>query len=341
MKPWTWRQAIIKSDLPSTTRHVLLTLACHMNDAGEQMFPSVRLLAFETNLSRQAVMKHMQAAAAAGWVRTSKHGYSGLKWARNEYDPCIPDDFVPRKFDEGAPNERKSGGQPDAEKAVNHVDQENGAKVNDDDISAGKAVNVVTEGGQSDAEKAVNHVDTNRPVEASIEQTTLVQAREKRARKKPNDDTDADFEHAWAIYPKREGGNPKAAALKAWRARLREGESAERLIAATRAYGDAQRRGGNVGTRFVKLASTFFGPDRHYADFAPRQDEAAQPDLLQADTAPIVADWWKAAGFEKKWDALNAGVTEGNARHWRDGRPVIKIPGANVLPWPEGTYERP
>ncbi|WP_205191559.1 helix-turn-helix domain-containing protein [Burkholderia sp. LMG 13014] len=340
MKPWTWRQAIIKSDLPSTTRHVLLTLACHINDAGEQAFPSIRLLAFETGLSRQAVMTHMQTAAAAGWVRTTKHGYGGQKWARNAYDPCIPDGFVPRSFENEASTIRLStGGQPDAEKAVNDVDQENEKVVNVVDIPAGKAVNDVTEGGQPDAEKAVNDVDTNRPVEASNEKTILSQSREKRARKKSNDDTDADFERAWSIYPKREGGNPKAAALKAWRARLREGEDAERLIAATGAYASAQRRAGNVGTRFVKLASTFFGPDRHYADFAPRHDDADQSDLLTAGDE--AAPWWVRAGFRTQWEAINIGVTEGNAKHWRDGRPLIKIVGANVEPWPEGTYERP
>ncbi len=35
LRSWTWRHGILKSDLPATTRHVLLTISCHMNDLGE------------------------------------------------------------------------------------------------------------------------------------------------------------------------------------------------------------------------------------------------------------------------------------------------------------------
>ncbi len=287
-------------------------------------------------------MTHMQIAASEGWVRTTKHGYGGQKWARNAYDPCIPDGFVPRSFEHDTPSDKQGNvGQRSEGKAVNHVDQENEKAVNVVDAPDGKVVNVVKEGGQRSEGKAVNHVDTNRPLEASNEKTTLSAHAEKRARKKANADVDADFELAWSLYPKRDGGNPKAAALKAWRARLREGEDVERLIAATRAYATAQQRAGNVGSRFVKLASTFFGPDRHYADFAPRQDEPAQSELLATVATATDVTWWVRAGFRTQWEALNIGVTEGNAKHWRDGRPLIKIVGANVEPWPEGTYERP
>ncbi|WP_157384051.1 helix-turn-helix domain-containing protein [Burkholderia glumae] len=266
MRPWTWRQAIIKSDLPSTTRHVLLTLACHINDAGEQAFPSIRLLAFETGLSRQAVMTHLQRAAAAGWVRTSKHGYGGQQWARNQYDPCIPDGFVPLSLQA------------------------------DDSPRMGQRQS------QPDAEKAVNQVDTNRPQELSIEKTTLSahattsESKKTRAPRKAVADGDVNFEEAWSIYPKRDGGNPKAAALKAWRARIAEGEEPERLIAAVRAYAASQRRIGNIGTRWIKQTSAFFGPDRYYADFADRLDDgigrdadtASNRDIFDADGAPKV-----------------------------------------------------
>ncbi|WP_186055231.1 DUF1376 domain-containing protein [Burkholderia gladioli] len=164
---------------------------------------------------------------------------------------------------------------------------------------------------------------------------------EKRARKKSNDDTDPEFEAAWKAFPKREGSNSKQAALGAWRARIREGESGQRLIAAVRAYAAAMTKDGSAGTRYVKQAATFFGPHRHYAEYAPRQDDGSQADLLQEDAKQNGAEWWWPAGFEREWDARNAGVTEKNVKYWRDGRPLIKIPGANVEPWPEGTYERP
>lgn len=93
MKPWTWRHAIINSPLPPTTRHVLLTLSCHVNDAGEPAYPSTALLAAETGLSERAVVTHLQSAAALGWLIVQKHGYGGQKWARNQYYPRVPDGF--------------------------------------------------------------------------------------------------------------------------------------------------------------------------------------------------------------------------------------------------------
>ncbi|WP_157380970.1 helix-turn-helix domain-containing protein [Burkholderia ubonensis] len=283
MKPYTWRQAIIRSSLPSTTRHVLLTLACHINDAGESAYPSIDLLAFETGLSRRAVITHLQSAAGLGWIRTDKHGYGGQRWARNEYEPCIPDGFIQIE-----PPKRRTlqGGEPDDKKAVNDVHQLFEKAVNDvpeggepDDKKAvndvhqlfEKAVNDVPEGGEPDDKKAVNDVHSNRPLELSIEQTTLSSAKAGR-KKKSKDADDPVFEEAWRLYPKRDGDNPKAPALKAWRARIREGVDPQRLLAATKSYATARRAEGSGRSRFVMHASTFYGPNLRYAEYAPRDD---------------------------------------------------------------------
>ncbi|GLU32565.1 hypothetical protein Busp01_24070 [Trinickia caryophylli] len=119
--------------------------------------------------------------------------------------------------------------------------------------------------------------------------------------------------------------------MKAWNARIREGVSADSLIAAVKAYAAAMVAKSNVGTPYVKQAATFFGPDRHFDEYAPQAAE--QGDLLSADDAPVA--WWTAAGFGNQWDAINAGCTERNAGLWRDGRPTRRIPGANVEPWPQ------
>ncbi len=84
MKSYTWRAAILESDLPSTTRLVLLALSCHVNDAGESAYPSTQRLARETGLSEWAVVTHLAKAKDLGWLLVRKHGFAGQKWARNE-----------------------------------------------------------------------------------------------------------------------------------------------------------------------------------------------------------------------------------------------------------------
>ncbi|EFK7229400.1 DNA-binding protein [Escherichia coli] len=73
-----------------------------------------------------------------------------------------------------------------------------------------------------------------------------------------------EFEQAWQEYPKRAGGNSKSAAFKAWKARIREGVTPETMLNGVKRYAAWVRVSGNTGTQFVKQASTFFGPDRHF-----------------------------------------------------------------------------
>lgn len=97
MKPYTWRAAILKSNLAPTTRHVLLTLSCYINDVGQSAYPSIKTLAKDTGLTERAVGTHLHVARDANWLRVSKHGFGGQKWANNEYFPQLPGDEA---FDE-------------------------------------------------------------------------------------------------------------------------------------------------------------------------------------------------------------------------------------------------
>ncbi|MCO6023015.1 helix-turn-helix domain-containing protein [Enterobacter hormaechei] len=75
-----------------------------------------------------------------------------------------------------------------------------------------------------------------------------------------------DFEQAWQAYPKRAGGNSKAAAWKSWKARIKEGVTTEAMLAGVNRYAVYVRATGSAGTQYVKQASTFFGPDRHFEE---------------------------------------------------------------------------
>lgn len=76
-----------------------------------------------------------------------------------------------------------------------------------------------------------------------------------------------EFERAWRKYPKREGGNPKKRALKAWRARIREGVTNADLEAGVERYAAHVRTKGKERTEFVMQAATFFGPDEHWREY--------------------------------------------------------------------------
>jgi hypothetical protein len=74
------------------------------------------------------------------------------------------------------------------------------------------------------------------------------------------------FEVAWRLYPKRAGGNSKAEARKAWRARLRSGVRAEDLTAGVQRYAAFVRGTGKEHTVYVKQAASFFGPAEHWTE---------------------------------------------------------------------------
>jgi hypothetical protein len=89
--------------------------------------------------------------------------------------------------------------------------------------------------------------------------------RESRVRVKVESESGG-FGQVWQEYPKRAGGNPRPAAVRAYAARVKAGASEEALLAGTRRYAAYVRATGKEGTEYVKQAATFFGPDGHWAE---------------------------------------------------------------------------
>lgn len=75
---------------------------------------------------------------------------------------------------------------------------------------------------------------------------------------------DDGFETAWKAYPKREGANPKNKAHSAWKARLKEGVTAESMLAGVARYAAYCQAKGNTGTEYVMQAQRFFGKGREF-----------------------------------------------------------------------------
>lgn len=87
---FSWEQEVVESELPSTTRLLLLAIAVRMNKLGEGCFPSTEQLCAMTGLSKKAVITHRQNAIDAGWLLTSEMGFRGRKWRRFSYVAAVP-----------------------------------------------------------------------------------------------------------------------------------------------------------------------------------------------------------------------------------------------------------
>lgn len=90
-RAWSWRHAIIKSSLPATTRHVLLTISCFMNELGDGCYPTQEQIAEATGLSERAVRTHLDLAVEEGWLTRQEHGFKGQKWRNYEYAAAWPE----------------------------------------------------------------------------------------------------------------------------------------------------------------------------------------------------------------------------------------------------------
>lgn len=85
---------------------------------------------------------------------------------------------------------------------------------------------------------------------------------------KPASKYTAEFEEAWTLYPSRPGMS-KAAAFKAWTARLKAGATALEMIEGTRKYA-AYCQAERTEAHYIKQPATFYGPGEHFsADWTP------------------------------------------------------------------------
>lgn len=74
---WSWRRAVIASNLPPTTKHILLTLSCHVPEIGDAAWPSVATLADETGLHPDTVRDHLKSVVGSWLARRERHEDSG------------------------------------------------------------------------------------------------------------------------------------------------------------------------------------------------------------------------------------------------------------------------
>jgi len=100
----------------------------------------------------------------------------------------------------------------------------------------------------------------------------------------------AEFDLIWNARPKRSGPDNKQSAFKAYNARLADGVSYDAMFEGVKRYRAYLIATGKEGTEYVKMLSTFLGPDRHFADdwIIPTAAPAVAPEARKvAGVIPI------------------------------------------------------
>ncbi|HBQ6295410.1 TPA: helix-turn-helix domain-containing protein [Klebsiella pneumoniae] len=217
---------------------VLLKLADNASDLGE-CWPSYQHIADQCEISKRSVMNHIDALCECGLIkkelRTGPKGNSS-----NVYQL----------------NLRSAGDSP-------------GGSANRSLPGAGDSLPGAGDspGGSAGAAPRISHSfePVNEPVNEPIKHTGASAIASAPARS-AKQGYSPEFETAWQAYPKRAGGNSKAAAFKAWNARLKDGVKPEVMLAGVKRYAAYARATGSAGTQYVKQAASFFGPDRHFEE---------------------------------------------------------------------------
>lgn len=272
----TW--AIEQQDIrDATARHVLLCLANYADADGKAAFPSTSRLESDTGLSESTIRRKLDVLEELGLIQKGNQAIVAAYIDRGDRRPVCYDMVMKKRGVVVTPGDERG-------------------------------VTVTGTGCHGDA-NGVSLTSERGVTVTPNPSLTINKPSKNRSRS-----CDSKFDEAWRQYPKREGSNSKQAAQRAWSARIREGIDPDVLVAAVIAYAAAMKAAGNIGTPYVKQASTFFGRDRHFEEFAKHQ--AADGDLFDGGT---VVPWWKAAGFTYQWQATNAGCSERSAHLWANG----------------------
>lgn len=87
---FTWRSAILRSDLPSNAKLVGLALSCHMSEMGDSCFPGLDLQTAETSLARATLVKYLQVLEDRRFLFRQRGGGKGNP---TRYTAVIPDNL--------------------------------------------------------------------------------------------------------------------------------------------------------------------------------------------------------------------------------------------------------
>lgn len=266
---WSWRHAILQSELPSTTRHVLLTISCFMNDVGTGCYPTTKQIADASGLSERSVCTHIEIASSAGWLAISKHGFSGQKWKNHEYRALWPQRDLP---------------QPESDKALKDVQQQ-GTELGS--VASSKALNLLPKGTEPNDIKALKDVQSNSPYNNPLNNTLSETSSDETRKGKKRISYPEAFEALWKAYPTHQNMSKKEA-FDAWKKLDDEDRSA--VLASLPGYKDFLAKKPDLET--VHLCR--FISKRRFDGFATAPKQEASPQVATFE------GWQKRLGYARQ-----------------------------------------
>lgn len=87
----SWKKAIRSSNLPSSSKLILHTLADHMNGDGRSCYPTQQMIADETSFIRKTIKTHIEICLDRGFITRYKHKSEHQKYINHGYIAKIPD----------------------------------------------------------------------------------------------------------------------------------------------------------------------------------------------------------------------------------------------------------
>ena len=88
---FTWKKHLKDSDLPSSSKLVLHTLADHMNIKGKSCFPTQEQISREASLNPKTVRSHLERCEAEGWIMRYPNRLDGQDFWNYGYIARLPD----------------------------------------------------------------------------------------------------------------------------------------------------------------------------------------------------------------------------------------------------------
>lgn len=217
----------------------MLALADWCNDEGGSLYPSMKALAKKMRVSESQARRVLHNLIAKGFVRVIGNANGGAPGSTRQYHLNVK---MVAEMPEYGTDTGSTGARGSAD-ARGRMDARDGSH------------GCAETGSTHDTLTVIDPLEEPllKPHVASGDATSGYTA---------------EFEACWKAYPKRHKPDNKKSAFKKWQARINEGVKAETLIQSATRYASDCEQEGIAGTRYVKLAATFFGPDEHWREFA-------------------------------------------------------------------------